>query len=163
MHPLQAPTPDSIPAVHPLAPARSICWNTIGLTPLTQSTQQTQGANYNKHKPSEPSLFQPRRAQHQPIVPHRNCLELTRTHENQGTNNPLLGGYVLREKSIHQTQISYAMNVNNGIKLDRWGGGQFDTVCEVQKEGQADMMFYQEQNLASYKTQQHYIIHAIST
>lgn len=35
-------------------------------------------------------------------------------------------------------------------------------LCEVQKEDQAHMMFYQEQHLVSNKAQ-HKILHAIST
>lgn len=88
-------------------------------------TIDTTGTGYKTTTCTNPvnkACSSPRRAQHQPIaVPHRNCLALTRTHENQGTNNPL-GGYVLQEKSIHQTQTYYAMNVNNGINMDRWGG-----------------------------------------
>ena len=50
------------------------------------------------------------------------------------------------------------MNVN-GITLDR-RGGQFDTICAIQKEVQADILCGQEHNLASDKTQVRSILYS---
>ena len=54
----------------------------------------------------------------------------------------------------------YAQNVN-GLPLDR-RGGQFDTLCKVQKETEADVFLGQEHNLDSTQTQVRSILHATS-
>ena len=62
--------------------------------------------------------------------------------ENQRTNNPW--GDPLVKKSDNITRI-YSLNVN-GFTLDR-RGGQFDELCTVAKEVQADIVACQEINL----------------
>ena len=54
----------------------------------------------------------------------------------------------------------YVQNVN-GLTLDR-RGGQFDTLCQVQKELQADVFLGQEHNLDSTQFQVKSILHAAS-
>lgn len=54
----------------------------------------------------------------------------------------------------------YVQNVN-GITLDR-RGGQFDSICQVQKEIQADVFLGQEHNLDSTQFQVKSILHATS-
>ncbi|KAI2512752.1 hypothetical protein MHU86_1540 [Fragilaria crotonensis] len=101
------------------------------------------------------NLFQRRRGQDLPVPDGNRPILLT--IENQRANEPW--GDTLQEKSEHHTRI-YAMNVN-GLSLDR-RGGQFDTVCEVQKEVQADMMCGQEHNLDSDQTQVRSILYSTS-
>jgi exonuclease III len=59
-------------------------------------------------------------------------------------------GDILLEKPESVTRV-YSMNVN-GLSLDR-RGGKFATVCQVQREVQADVLCGQEHNLDSDKTQ----------
>ena len=66
---------------------------------------------------------------------------------NQRTNCPW--GDAMDKKSATATRI-YGLNVN-GLTLDR-RGGQFDVLCEVLKEVQADVMCGQEHNLDSDQT-----------
>lgn len=54
----------------------------------------------------------------------------------------------------------YVQNVN-GLPLDR-RGGQFDTLCQVQKEAQADVFLGQEHNLDSTQFQVKSILHDTS-
>ena len=68
--------------------------------------------------------------------------------ENQRVNTHW--GDILLEKPESVTRI-YSMNVN-GLSLDR-RGGKFATVCQVQREVQADILCGQEHNLDSNKTQ----------
>ena len=68
--------------------------------------------------------------------------------ENQRANTHW--GDVLMEKPDSVTRV-YAMN-GNGLSLDR-RGGKFSTVCQVQREVQADILCGQEHNLDSDKTQ----------
>jgi hypothetical protein len=66
---------------------------------------------------------------------------------NQRLNNSW--GDTLQEKQETTTRI-YGLNVN-GLTLDR-RGGQFDLLCEVMKEVQADVLCGQEHNLDSDQT-----------
>ena len=60
--------------------------------------------------------------------------------ENQRTNKSW--GDPMNEKSDHITRV-YSLNVN-GFALDR-RGGQFDELCRVASEVQADMIAYQQE------------------
>jgi exonuclease III len=111
--------------------------------PTTLSQAQAQWKN----------LFQSRRTA-PPILPDGNRPSIM-SHANQRANHPW--GDLLQEKASHHTRI-YAMNVN-GLTLDR-RGGQFDAVCEIQKEVQADILCGQEHNLASDKTQVRSILYS---
>jgi hypothetical protein len=68
-------------------------------------------------------------------------------------------GDVCKEKSRHTFRM-YAQNVN-GLPLDR-RGGQYDTLCKVIKEAQADVFLGQEHNLDSSQYQVKSILHDTS-
>ena len=63
-------------------------------------------------------------------------------HVNNRENKPL--GDPLVSKASNTTRI-YSLNLN-GIALDR-RGGQFDTLCQVAREVQADIVCCQEHNV----------------
>jgi exonuclease III len=70
------------------------------------------------------------------------------TAHNQRTNKAW--GDTLEEKDCTTTRI-YALNVN-GFTLDR-RGGQFNELCQVAKEVQADIICCQEHNIDTMQTQ----------
>jgi exonuclease III len=79
-------------------------------------------------------------------------------HLNDAAANLYWGDECLRkEGNIFRL---YAQNVN-GIPLDR-RGGQFDTLCQVLKEAQADVFLGQEHNLDSTQYQVRSILHDTS-
>ncbi|KAI2492122.1 hypothetical protein MHU86_22426 [Fragilaria crotonensis] len=79
--------------------------------------------------------------QQSPAVQARRS-ETVLTSANRRSNAPW--GDVLQEKPSHVTRI-YSQNVN-GLTFDR-RGGQFEEVCRVHKEVQADIFVGQEHNL----------------
>jgi exonuclease III len=142
------------PATHPLIPVQTLWQELQRILPSTQATPHhiivppappPQESLLRQAQSQWINLFQRRRAQ-QPLVPDGNR-PMIMTHNNTRTNDPW--GDLLQEKPTHHTRI-YAMNVN-GLRLDR-RGGQFDNVCEIQKEVQADMLCGQEHNLDSNQT-----------
>ena len=74
--------------------------------------------------------------------------------DNQRQNNPW--GDQLSEKENATTRI-YSLNLN-GIGLDR-RGGQFDTLCAITKEIQADIVCCQEHNVDTLQTIVRSILH----
>ena len=73
---------------------------------------------------------------------HPVSAETVLTTGNRRSNNPW--GDELQAKPSHITRI-YSQNVN-GLTLDR-RGGQFEDVCKVHNEVQADIFLGQEHNL----------------
>ena len=78
------------------------------------------------------------------LVPQPIQRPLTMTITNTRANNPW-GDELSTEAKIPGHLRVYASNVN-GLRLDA-RGGQFDTLCKVHKEVQADIMCGQEHNL----------------
>ena len=140
--------------LHSLIPTQTL-WHTLSqriptstVHPIDNSTTLSQA------QAQWQNLFQRRRVTQQPQRPEGNR-PIIMSHANQRENHPW--GDVLQEKASDHTRI-YAMNVN-GITLDR-RGGQFDTLCEIQKEVQADILCGQEHNLATDKTQVRSILYS---
>jgi exonuclease III len=80
--------------------------------------------------------------------------QVSLTAQNLKTNNPW--GDILAPKEENVTRI-YALNVN-GLSLDK-RGGQFDTLCIVAKETQADILCCQEHNIDTTQAEVKRIIH----
>ena len=96
------------------------------------------------------TLFQQRNKQSR----HDNRTPILTTH-NQQMNVPW--GDLLQAKSTNVTRV-YALNLN-GIALDR-RGGQFETLCSIAKEIQADILCCQEHNVDTTQTEVRSILYA---
>ena len=83
-------------------------------------------------------LFQTRRSDVTPDGQRQIMLST----ENQRNNNTW--GDRMKEKDVSTTRL-YSLNVN-GLSLDR-RGGQFDTLCKIAQEIQADIICGQEHNV----------------
>lgn len=78
---------------------------------------------------------------------------------NENLANNIAWGDVLKDKAESTFRV-YGQNVN-GLSLDRYGG-QFDSLCKVIKETQADVMCGQEHQLDSGQQQVKSIIYQTS-
>jgi exonuclease III len=139
---------------HPLIPIQTL-WHTIRQRLPTETAHQADNpTTLSQAQAQWKNLFQRSRATQQPPI-SEGYRPIIMSHANQRANNPW--GDLLQGKESTNTRI-YAMNVN-GITLDR-RGGQFDTICAIQKEVQADILCGQEHNLASDKTQVRSILYS---
>ena len=114
------------------------------------------GGSYRDHEEDVPTVYQTdlQRAQEKwktllrrdrssiQLIPQPQRRPIVMTVANTRVNHPW--GDELIEKTTSIVRV-YASNVN-GIRLDD-RGGQFDTLCKVHKEVQADIVCGQEHNL----------------